>query len=530
MDDVQPQRVSEGGGAVLELLRLMGQALSFSDLYGMAHKLTAQARRDGYAVLRDLLAARGRLVIGLVEGSLVIDGQVVAARNPLVAALVERLRGLDVTGFTLHQGMAQEEFDGLLGVLAMRGDTAKGAAFAEALSAAGVSNAQASTVVLREVREDEVVVNRESLKGGGEGGYGEAQVEQITAFLRGEAATCDALSGQALDNADPARLAELILESSAIRQRQQGVSGGEMLGDIVVGCLRRAFEGLSGSEGVRTQKGRRDLKRTVTLLEQEVLERLRDFAGGAAADTADEVAAAAEDCRHAIQVDAVVGDYLRRREAALDSEKRLRRLIKREGAGSLEALGVREVLAEGGLSDEGWRKLVVDAGGSSRGAAKEPGGSAGGGQSETLAVMLGELSRLLERVEPGGRSTEIEDRVKQTLSSMETAVEQAADAAEERLQQLQQAMDGTEAADPAVRRQARHRLAELVQELCQPMAVVNCTLDMIYSRRLGDVPEIIDQALEVAVVSGRRMKGLVDRLVDVCGVPKALEPDRTGQA
>ena len=46
----------------------------------------------------------------------------------------------------------------------------------------------------------------------------------------------------------------------------------------MVGCLRRTFDALNQSPASRTQKGKRDIKRTLAVLEDKILERLREYA------------------------------------------------------------------------------------------------------------------------------------------------------------------------------------------------------------------------------------------------------------
>jgi hypothetical protein len=68
-------------------------------------------------------------------------------------------------------------------------------------------------------------------------------------------------------------------------------------------------------------------------------------------------------------------------------------------------------------------------------------------------------------------------------------------------------------------------LAEVVQELCQPLAVINCSIDMIKSKHLGEVSNAQLEMLDLASTSGERVRLLVDKLLELSGLPRTLTPD-----
>jgi signal transduction histidine kinase len=75
------------------------------------------------------------------------------------------------------------------------------------------------------------------------------------------------------------------------------------------------------------------------------------------------------------------------------------------------------------------------------------------------------------------------------------------------------------------RRQLLEMLAEIAQELCQPLSVVQCSLDMVSSRMLGEVSDSQMEMLKLALESVTRLQGLVEGLRTVAGVPQSLTPD-----
>ena len=68
-------------------------------------------------------------------------------------------------------------------------------------------------------------------------------------------------------------------------------------------------------------------------------------------------------------------------------------------------------------------------------------------------------------------------------------------------------------------------LAEIVQELCQPIAVINCSTEMIRSKNLGDITDLQKDMLDLVCTSGEKLKQLTDRLLEISGLPSTMSPD-----
>ena len=73
-------------------------------------------------------------------------------------------------------------------------------------------------------------------------------------------------------------------------------------------------------------------------------------------------------------------------------------------------------------------------------------------------------------------------------------------------------------------------LAEIGQELCQPLAVINCSIEMIAAGSLGEVTESQKGMLSLAIESSQKLKVLIDNLIEISGVPETKAPDAGIQA
>ena len=79
------------------------------------------------------------------------------------------------------------------------------------------------------------------------------------------------------------------------------------------------------------------------------------------------------------------------------------------------------------------------------------------------------------------------------------------------------------------RKQLMELLAEIAQELCQPLAVINCSVDMIRGGSLGEVSSTQVEMLCLAAESGSKLQTLIDKLMQISGVPETRSPDASIQ-
>ena len=68
-------------------------------------------------------------------------------------------------------------------------------------------------------------------------------------------------------------------------------------------------------------------------------------------------------------------------------------------------------------------------------------------------------------------------------------------------------------------------LAEITQELCQPLSVITCSISMVVSKSLGNVTDPQVDMLKLASESAAKMEVLIDNLEKISGLPTDLAPD-----
>ncbi len=122
---------------------------------------------------------------------------------------------------------------------------------------------------------------------------------------------------------------------------------------------------------------------------------------------------------------------------------------------------------------------------------------------------------------PGAASAAVRD----TEQLIALLVKQIEEGLENLLQVAQRPASKTD--DPELtRQQLLEMMAELGQELRQPLTIVSGVLDMLRLKHAGPLAKEQQPLVEMAVESTQRMDTLVGRMVEIAGMPKTLHPDR----
>ncbi|HIE10226.1 MAG TPA: hypothetical protein EYP62_01265 [Kiritimatiellae bacterium] len=519
---VSPQQVHE-------FLRLAGRAISNATLYGPHHPLAVAAADDCYRAFDVMMKPVSRVNISMAEKDLLIEGKPADARNPFIRLLADRLRSLEVAGFSLLRGMPHEEFVRFIEILATPPPEDEGPdGLLRRMQQKDLRYVLAERVRYERVTESQAVVDREEEE---TVRRTLPMVQQVLAFLKGDTDRMERESLKTMENAadDADRLAELIMEAAAVRQRATGLAQGETLADIVIGCLRRTFDGLLATRHGSTQKGRRMIRKTLLLLEKEILDRLRGVAGELSAAELEAISETVNDMVEQLDVDSLAGEYVKRMSALKKAEGRIRRYIKRRGQGALSPDDpLAQSLMQSGLSPEGWSRLVISTIHPSAPAGTELQIPSGIG---ALAALLEELDELMKAPERGA------DDLRQVMDRIGTEVERAADRTEARIGELEKKLAseeemliGVEEAERQKirlsRREMLELLAEIAQELAQSLSAINCAVGMLLARHLGDISNDQQDVLQVAARCGQRLDRLLARLVEIVGLPSGLTPEK----
>lgn len=529
-----------------ELVMSIGRVFNNTFLYGSEHSVTRQNVDECYQVLTDMLEKHSELEFDIGDDELAVNNVHLELKNPLVRMFTRHLAKLNVHNFSLSNGISREKFVKFMEVLlSSPEDLEKTGGFTATLSSSGIDHVKAKQVRYQEIAEDEVVINKEELGKPGEGAGGDGS-ESIVAFLKGgiiEEKTSNALKERFQD---PAQLAELIMQAAEFEDTDTDLSKAKPLSDVVAAALRRAYDGVSKTDAKDTKKGRTQLKKTLLVIEKTMIEQL-EARGQLTEDSRLAVTDVVEEMVDELEIDTLATDYMKKRKAIEKNENRILRFIKNKGD-DVEETELRDKLESSGLTEEQWRDLVARSGisgseefgdgtGAGEGTADLGVGVAGKasgafGAIGHLAELLGNLESVLETSGEGDVSaTDVVEEVHSTVENM------AVQTGRKIKKLIKEASDDAEAEKNAERegkpppkpKLTKKRLLEILgeigQELCQPLAVVTCSLQMISSKALGEVNDAQSGSLDLAYQSAEKLQELANKMISISGMPDTLSPD-----
>lgn len=539
---------SSGGQNAPASLSAIGRVLSLATIYGPDHFRTRAAVDEAWRALVQEMAATSELAIGLSGGRLLVNGkQVDTHGQPLFRMIEHRLAALRTDGFTLYQGLDEAEFRRLLSLLI----SGRAGGFEKALKESRLAHVRGGHFVWKSLASKATAPEsppgktrlgeyRDAGDAGGGGapraGSGRAVsaampterppalplsdndpvVRQIVAFLKGDAAANTPETREAIARyaADADRLASLILKAATIAESPASVAAGETLADVVVGCLRRAYEGIRDSEATRSSTAKPELRKALLLLESSVLRRLHDqmHRDDPAADA--RIAQAIETLSAEAEIDLVAAELIEHRRSLERAEKRLRQYARSRG----ERV-VRESLVRAGLPELDWRPLTISLGGGGAGPATGLGAPAGLG---ALALALERFEKLM-RSGPEGR-----EEAGRLAEDIRVGVESATHAAAFEIEKLGREVETVRAtaaegrASELPRGELIETLAEIAQDLLQPLTVINCALSMSLEGYAGPLAQELENLLRMAQHGGTRLQKILQSLIEIVGYPTRL--------
>lgn len=486
------------------VVRAMAFVLANGVAYGARHNITRQAVGNAFAALDSFLGRHGALVLDATDDVIMVAGQAAGESLPVVAALARRLVRMGAASLVLRPGMTAEEFTRFAEWLLLpEAQVREAGGLAGLLRDAGLVHVSSVTASYVRVTDDQAVVSRDVAKAAG--GLTPAARTRLRRQLEapeGGAAT-EGLAELRLDDESViGELARLVFSP----EEAAGWSRDEIV-DCAVRRLRRLRDGLLALPAGRTAKGRRAVRRLIETVESEAADRLMTMGDDGSAIR--RLAAAAKELVEGLAVDDLVARHLKQRGDVAASTERLARRLERVAGDEAAREKLHARLIAAGLSEASWTALCARAG--------VPGA--------TTAA----LHALCGRLRTGGGAPLAASEAAAFAAEIGRVVEQAAERADERIAALARMASRPlprDADAELTRRELLAMMAELGQELRQPLTVINGVLEMLRGR-LAEAPAAERKPLlALAVESGRQMDRLIDRMVEIAGVPRTLQPER----
>ncbi len=496
-----------------------------------------QTLKESFSVVTTALQRGGRLRITIEERTIKVNGEDLKTHSSHLEVFAQHLSDLSPCNFILKRGLTPEEFTTLTDLLSRPAAALKAEGeFTEMILRHQFAHITSRRVILREVAEDEAVVSREALEAATQREHPTIEADVLALLSGGEVGDTVAESRRGTLRRlleDSEMMAGLVLQAATASAAGDAGSDPRKVAEMVVACLNRAFDALLKDPFSKTQKGKQAIAAALRRLEKDLLQKMNVQEG----ETEEHpVVSAVERMTERLKMDFIVQDYTRKLHALEESEKRILRFIKLQGWDRMQAAGLERELAEGGVDISAWHRLLALSGAHGATDADE--------EEEAAAAVrrLGEILQQLERdvkradmasANAGGSPVSenvrkaaeqvrrVTEKTRQKISGWVASVQSDLEAAE-RMEQ--------EAVKSGVqlklsRKQMITVLAEIVQELCQPLSVVNCTISMLTAQSLGELtPPQLDM-LNLAMESVTRIQVLVNNLERIAGQPTTLSPD-----
>ncbi len=517
---------------VTDLIQIMGQSMNMALLYGVTHKVARSSLDISYTVISKFIEFHKHIHFSIADGSLLINGESTAG-SPLAASFTTRLTALNLFSFTIEPGFSLDECISLFSLLltpTAKLDLTKSAA--ELMEGLGINHIEAKSFSYRRVSEDEpgeatpapATTTAATETPTQEPAPVQPDLENIMAFLKGDDQADSHRSAEDIRHlaADTEKLAELILRTIEIRSSQADLSEGETLTDLVIGCIQKVVQPILKDPAAKTQKGRKHIKHSLLMLEKVLLDRLKNIAGDQAVRATE---AMMDEITEDLDLDAIASKYMKNRRLAEKTSEKLSHLIERSSDDPQQLEELRGRLVDQGLTPEGWQELTVKLSPASTGESGRGGGSGlGDGVNEikVLTLLLARIGETIQNPPTTGAPSEIQSLITETGEHL-TALAEITD---KKIKNLKSLLTDEKTNPVLSRRELLEILAEIAQEIMQPLTIITGTVAMIRSLRTGPLTDTQGELLSMIAESCKRMTTLVHHLMQLAGTPQTRQPDR----
>lgn len=505
--------------ALVNALNELGRSINIATTYGNRHPAVEAAVVTAEVALNTLFSQRPKILLGAFHGKLTVDEMGISTTGTLLKSLERRLDKLQITGLRISRGITRNELTDLIYLLSYR----EAAEFKSGLNTAGLPHVTTENTIYEAIREGEAVISEAALgrngihildigdfgkePSGGSAASDSIPAEQIAAFLKGDV-ELDGNSelGEGLSElaSDPEKLSRIILESAAIRQSVSGLNG-ESLGDIILASLRRTYEGLHAQPSLQDAEGKTDLRKTLLMLEKNVLERIRDLTGKSDPNLDRKIVQTIREMDEELGFEMAAMQYMEYREAIEKQKCELQEFIKTHGTATAEHL-----IADTDFPSSEWRRIVVDSG-------RDSDSPADG--LNTLTTVFERLEKMMKSEDSDG--TSVKDLLGQANDNLDDTLFTTKEKLDVLSQQLKDDESGTIGGQgrDMTQDELLAALAEVAQELMQPLTAITASLEMMVGGFVGEITHDQRDLLDLAANSGEHLKFLMKELIDIVGCP-----------
>jgi len=497
---------NENDDSVLTLLNAFGRTIGVASVYGVDHPLSLNAISQTHLLITDYLKNHSSFRIGVQNRTLLVNGTPIKKSLKQWDGLIDALEHLEIFNLKINKEITKEEVLFLFRNFAKSRHSKSSCTFEEGIEHPHLISEKGKFCLIREGEEvkehaKELETDRrdreieESIR---------LELNNLIAFIRGgdddggnekSDSFIKAKEEVAKLAKNPEKMAKILLESVAIRQRLSSIEG-ETLDDIVVGCLRRTYKLLQTHPNYKKKKAARAMRKSLVILEEQLLEKLR----GKEENTQEErqLYTLFNRAKNQFLVEEKMWRCAETHKSYQRAQQELNNLMQGKGfSKNLLREGDSDLLPEQKPSEE-WMQMVL------RENPELKKSQMGLEQLETIASTLDKLETLVEQLS--------KPSITQTSSYAKKTDENVI-------------IDGK--AEEMSRRELLRIIAELTQELMQPTTSIMITLEMLIRGFAGKLLPEQYELLDIAGHQGDQLTYLLKRLLEIVGVPvnKGVDPE-----
>lgn len=488
---------------------------------------------ESFTVISTCLSKEKTIRFAIKENELKVNDKTLQPNSTLEKTLVKHMNLLQVNNFLFEAGLTKEEFVKFIELLTSSPDEVlKTGSFYDAVETAGFKYIHSKKVILKEVAEDETVISQKDLQAAEIAKRARLTDKAIEYLVSGKDITLDVASEALHAVADDAKkMADVIIEAAKKVEipSETFIEKGHMA-KVVAQSIQRAFERLMAHPASKTQKGRKLLERIFRQLEAEIFSKM----GLNPSDPDSQIISKAiERATETLKVNAIADEYFKKLKALEEAEKHILKFIKLYGVDKIYGSELAIKLQEGNIDINRWHKLLASIPSETSVSDEERAAVA----VQNLAKLLNKLETVLLDTKEQKTPQTITDELKHVQEELGIIVSSTQKRIENLAEEIKEEITvDTDVIESPVSKPVKRKglskqqivkiLAEIVQEICQPLSVIDCAMTMILSGRLGSIPDTCSEMLKLATNSSVRIHQIVKSLEKLAGQPTELIPDK----
>jgi len=437
-----------------------------------------------YHTMHSVFAEQKIITMGAFRGKIKVNQKTIPSKKNGLKELRNQLVKLRITSLQIKRNVSEKELDQLAHLLAL--DNAD-------LFSTGIQKAILNHITVPTTRCKTVLF------------------EQIVAFLKGDIeSTNKSLNEElALLATSPDRLGQLIVESVVLLQQQE-YNEVRPFKDLLIECLRRAFEGIRQQPRFsKTIEGVDAFKQSLLQLQKSLCKKIEEQTGRVNPEIDKHIENELLIMHKELDFSLYIGLFLQQHKTLKESRDKIKEFLHSQNPEMIE-----ELLEHGTFQLDDWHHILH---GENLFDSSEP--------LETPQA-LEMLEQFLEEEKENPQI--LHDSVVHPVPS-ETPLASSSLTRRFSLHKKELPKEiGTIGGQSGLmnRKELLFSLSEVAQELMQPLTAMNAALEMLSGGYVGDVTPEQQKILLLAYNSGDHLRHLMDELISIVGFPTSKGTDK----